>query len=314
MNREKLIVSASWISIAGNALLSVLMITVGMIAGSLAVVANGIDSATDIVASVVTLFAAYLMTRPPNLKYVYGYERADSIASKVLAFIIFFAGAQLAITSIQNLAGEFGKELPSTLAIYVTFCSVAGKVMLAWYLRKTGKKTGSQMLRANARNMMNDVLISLAVLSGLFFTFVLKMPVLDVVMALVVSLWIMFAAYRIFRQSSIELMDGVDDPGLYDKVFNAIADIEGVHNPHRTRIRKIGHQYIVAVDVEVNGDLPLRQAHQMANLVEDKIREVLVDVYDVMVHTEPIGDTHGSEVFGINQHNLKALKKKEKNK
>lgn len=310
MNRDKLIVTASWISIGGNALLSLLMITIGLLAGSLAVVANGIDSATDIVASVVTLFAAYLMTRPPDLKYVYGYERADSIASKVLAFIIFFAGAQLAISSVKGLITGVDKELPTLLAVYVTVASVGGKIMLAWFLWNSGKKTGSMMLQSNARNMINDVIISLAVLIGLFFTFVLHMPVFDVITALVVSLWIMYVAYRIFRESSLELMDGVDDSGLYDKVFDAIAKVEGVQHPHRTRIRKMGHQYIVAVDVEVDGDIPVRDAHRLAHEVEEQIRLELVDVYDVLVHTEPVGDDDRNEKFGISQENLKKLKKK----
>jgi len=314
MNREKLIVSASWISIGGNAILSLMMIVTGLVAGSLAVVANGIDSATDIVASVVTLFAAYLMTRPPDLKYVYGYERADSVASKVLAFIIFFAGVQLAISSIQGLTGKIPKELPSVLAIYITVAAAAGKVLLAWYLWMTGKKTGSMMLQSNARNMMNDVIISLAVLLGLLFTFILKLPILDAVTALLVSFWIMYVAFRIFRESSMELMDGVKDSGLYDQVFKAIGKVEGVYHPHRTRIRKIGHQYVVAVDVEVDGDIPVSKAHQLANEVEEQIRRELVDVYDVLVHTEPIGDDNRNEVFGIDEDNLRKLKKKENNK
>ena len=314
MNREKLIVSASWISIGGNAILSLMMIITGLVAGSLAVVANGIDSATDIVASVVTLFAAYLMTRPPDLKYVYGYERADSIASKVLAFIIFFAGVQLAISSIQGLTGKFPRELPSMLAVYITVAAAAGKVLLAWYLWTAGKKTGSMMLQSNARNMMNDVIISLAVLAGLLFTFILKLPLLDSVTALLVSFWIMYVAFNIFRESSMELMDGVKDSGLYDKVFSAISKVEGVCHPHRTRIRKIGHQYVIAVDVEVDGDIPVSKAHQLANEVEEQIRRELVDVYDVLVHTEPIGNDNQNEVFGIDEDNLSKLKKRKNNK
>lgn len=308
-DREKLIVRASWVSIGGNAFLAVLKIIIGLIAGSLAVVADGIDSAGDIVASVITLFTAYLISRPPNLRYVYGYERADSIASKVLAFIIFFAGAQLAISSIRHITQGIERELPSLLAVYVTIVSIAGKMILAWYLRMTGRKTDSLMLQANARNMLNDVIISLAVLVGLFFTIILKMPIFDTIIALAVSGWIMYVAYRIFRESSLELMDGVEDAGVYDKIFTAVSRVDGASNPHRTRVRKIGHQYMVAVDVEVDGDIPVRQAHALAHQVEEQIRTELVDVYDVLVHTEPVGDDRGNERFGISQDNLQKLKK-----
>jgi cation diffusion facilitator family transporter len=313
-HREKLIVRASWVSIGGNALLAVLKIVIGFIAGSLAVVADGIDSAGDIVASAITLFTAHLITRPPDLKYAYGYERADTVASKLLAFIIFFAGAQLGISTIHRLTEGVSREMPSLLAIYVTVASIVGKILLAWYQSRIGKKTGSQMLIANGRNMFGDVIISLAVLLGLVFTFVLKMPVFDTVTALAVSLWIMYVAYRIFRESSLLLMDGVEDSEVYDKIFSAIARVKGASNPHRARVRKIGHQYIVAVDVEVDGEIPVREAHHLAHSVEEEIRRELVDVYDVMVHTEPVGDDAAQEKFGVNLDNLRKLKNKKNKK
>ena len=309
-NREKLIVQASWVSIGGNAILSVLKISIGFLAGSLAVVADGIDSAGDIVASIITLVTAYVVSRPPNLKFVYGYERADTIASKVLSFIIFFAGAQLAISTISRLIEGASREIPTALAIYVTIFSIIGKVLLAWYQYKVGKKTGSLMLQANGRNMMGDVIISGAVLIGLFFTFFLKMPVFDTITALLVSIWIMYVAFRIFRESSIELMDAVDDAGIYDRVFSAIAKVEGASNPHRARVRKIGHNYMINVDVEVDGDISVRQAHKVAHQVEEQIRAELVDVYDVIIHTEPVGDDGADEIFGISAQNLQKLKKK----
>jgi len=308
--REKQIVRASWGSIGGNALLSVLKIIIGLLAGSLAVVADGIDSAADIIASVLTLYTAHVITRPPNLKYAYGYERADSIASKVLAFIVFFAGAQLAISTFGRLIHPVPREIPSFFAIYVTIASIAGKSTLAWYQSHVGKKTGSLMLQANGRNMLGDVIISCAVLVGLVFTFIFKMPLLDIITALAVSLWIMFVGYRIFMRSSLELMDGVEDASVYERIFAAIAKVEGASNPHRARVRKVGHRYVVNVDVEVDGDISVNKAHLLAHEVEEQIRTALVDVYDVMVHTEPVGDDGTEEKFGISQQNLQKLKKK----
>jgi cation diffusion facilitator family transporter len=228
----------------------------------------------------------------------------------VLSFIIFFAGAQLAISTIHNLIENAPREIPSVIAIYVTIASIFGKLFLAWYQHKVGKKTGSLMLQANARNMLGDVIISLAVLVGLFFTFILEMPLFDTITALVVSFWIMFVAYRIFISSSLELMDGVEDESVYDRIFTAISKVEGASNPHRARVRKIGHRYVVAVDIEVDGEIPVKQAHHIAHQVEEQIMTELVDVYDVLVHTEPLGDHNTEEKFGISQENLQKLKKK----
>ena len=117
--REDQIKKASWVSIAGNALLSALKIAVGFLSGSLAVVADGVDSAGDIITSVITLITANIVSKPPSKKYPYGYGKADTIATKALSFIIFFAGAQLFITTLRKLIQGGNTEMPSRAAVYV---------------------------------------------------------------------------------------------------------------------------------------------------------------------------------------------------
>ena len=302
--REKLLIRASWVSIAGNALLSLAKIIVGVISGSIGVLADGIDSASDIVTSFITLITARVVSRPPSIRFPYGFERADTIASKALSFIIFFAGAQLAISTVSRLIEGTEREMPTVLAIYVTLFSIAGKLLLARYQTAVGRRTGSSMLVANARNMVNDVLISISVLAGLGFTFLLKMPIFDTITGLAVSFWIMLVAYRIFMKSNMELMDGVEDASVYERVFEAISRVEGVSNPHRARIRKIGYQYVVAVDVEIDGKIPLQEAHALAHQVEEEIRSELEHVYDVLVHPEPRGDDGSKEQFGVSPDDL----------
>lgn len=303
-NHPKTIVKASWVGVVGNAILSLLKIVVGIISGSLAVIADGIDSASDIVTSLITLFTARIMMRPPNIRYPYGYMKADTIATKALAFVILFAGAQLAISTIRNFMAGSERELPGMLAIYVTIVSIIGKFLLARHQLSKGKQTNSEMLKANARNMQNDVLISVSVLVGLVFTFLLEMPILDSVTALFVSIWILKVGFQIFMQTNRDLMDANTDPGLYKKVFGAVDQVEGATNPHRVRIRKIGNYYMVALDLEVNGDISSREAHEICVKVEDLIRRDLDNVFDIMIHIEPAGFEHDEEVYGVSPHNL----------
>jgi len=305
MVRETKIRQASWISIIGNALLSVIKIITGLVSGSLAVLADGIDSATDIAGSVVTLIAARIMSKPPDIRFPYGYAKADIIATKVLSFIIFFAGAQLAISAVQGLAGGEVRKLPTLLAIYVTLISVAGKIILAIYQLHMGKKYYSPMLLANGRNMQNDVLTSVSVLLGLVFTHVFNLPVIDPLIALLVSLWIMYTAFKIFMEGNAELMDGVDDPHTYKQIFEAVKKVEGAFNPHRVRVRKIGSSYLVGIDIEVKGEITVNQAHTIAHEVEKNIKDMLNEVYDIIVHIEPVGVDHEKEKFGVAENDLK---------
>ncbi len=303
-DRGKYIKKASWISILGNIFLSSLKITVGIISGSLAVIADGIDSASDIVTSIITLITANIISKPPDVRFPYGYEKADTIASKVLAFIIFFAGAQLAISTGSKLLEFQVREMPTTIAIYVTIISIVGKLLLALYQYKVGKKVNSSMLIANAQNMQSDVIISVSVLIGLIFIFIFKLPILDVITAFSVSGWIMWTAIRIFIKSNTELMDGVHDTGIYKKVFKAVEEVEGVHHPHRVRIRQINNAYLIAIDIEVDGSLSVTDSHQIAHLVDENIKNKLDNVYDILVHIEPIGTIDKDEQYGVSTEDL----------
>lgn len=303
-NRERKIINASWIAVIGNAILSVLKIVVGIFAGSFAVIADGIDSASDVLTSLITLFTAHIIGRPPDPKYPYGYSKADTIATKLLAFIIFFAGAQLGISTYERFITPSDAQIPDTIAIYVILISIIGKYALAFYLSKTGKNIDSQMLIANARNMQNDVVISISVLVGLVFTFILKKPIIDLITAFAVSFYIMFIAFRIFMQSNRDLMDGIEDPEIYQKIISCTKKVEGVSNPHRIRVRKMSHQYIIALDVEIDGNITLHKAHKLSQCVEHNIKKALPNVYDVLVHPEPIGNIEPDEVYGVSEDKL----------
>ncbi len=299
--REREIRKASWAGIVGNGLLAIIKIITGVFAGSLAVVADGIDSMSDIFTSVITLITARILSRPPDVQFPYGYGKADTLATKALSFIIFFAGAQLAITTVRKLVHGSVTDIPSFSAIVVTAISIAGKLILARHHQRVGKRTGSDMLIANARNMQNDVLISGAVLTGLIFTFVLKIPLIDPIAALVVSIWILKVAYQIFMQTNLDLMDGIQDCSIYNDIFSAIESVEGAYNPHRVRARKIGNKIMVAVDLEVEGDISIKHAHNIAHNVELSIKQKIANIFDVVIHLEPLGDKTSEKKFGLSR-------------
>ncbi len=303
-DRTKLIIRTSWIGIIGNSILSALKITLGFISGSLAVVGDGIDSAGDIITSWITLFTARVISRPPDARYAYGYAKADTLATLVLAFIIFYAGAQLAISSVtQLIKGEYS-EVPSMLAIYVTLVSIAGKLILSYIHFLTGRRIHSPMLIANGKNMQNDVIISVGVLTGLFFTRIYNLPVIDKIVALIISVWIMRVGLQIFFRTNTELMDGIKDPAVYDKIVQAVKLVPKAENPHRMRVHQIGNAYMITCDIEVDGAITVAESHEIAQKVEESIKASVGNVYDVMVHVEPAGNVE-REVYGVSDQEMK---------
>lgn len=298
LSKKSILFKASLIAVIGNTILAAVKIGGGIIAGSLAVVGDGLDTSADIFSSIVTLVASTIIMQPPTRLRPYGYVKADAMASNILSFAVIFAGLQLGISSISKLASGQITELPSMLAIYVTVFSISGKLVLTLVLYSMGRKAKSSMLIANAKNMRGDVIISLAVLVGLFFTTYLKMPILDTLLALVVSIWIVWVGVGIFKENNSELLDGVDDCGIYDRIFDAVKKVPGAYSPHRTRVRKIGSFYTIVLDIEVDGDTTVLQAHYISQCVENMICEKIENVYDIFVHVEPIGNSE-IEKFGV---------------
>ena len=284
--REQILIRTSWISTIGNAILSASKIIIGLFAGSLAVLGDGIDSATDVIISIVMIFTARIINQPPT---------------KILSLVIFYAGVQMLISSIGSIFTDESKEIPSAIAIYVTIFSIIGKLLLASYQYKQGKKIDSSMLTANAINMRNDVIISSGVLLGLIFTFIFKLPILDSITGLIISLFIIKSSISIFIDSNVELMDGVKDVNVYNKIFEAVEQVPGASNPHRVRSRMIGNLYMITLDIEVNPQITITQAHQIADSVEKSIKSSIDNVYDILVHVEPAGECQTDEKFGIDK-------------
>ncbi len=296
--RTQAIKRASYIAIGGNTLLAFLKVVVGLIAGSLAVVSDGIDTSTDIITSIITLLAAQLMSKPPDKEHPYGHRRIEVLATKLVSFVIFFVGAQLALSTLRSLIAAEQPEVPAPAAIYVTVASIAGKVFLAYILFRFGRRHESPMIIANARNMVSDIYISATVLTGLVFTDLFDLAVIDTVLALAVSVWVMKTAIGVFLDSSIEVMEGVRDHSVYERIFQAVASVAGASNAHRTRIRQISNLYVVDMDVEVDPSITVEEGHRIAMTVEQTIRDQVRNIYDIIVHIEPHGNDESDERYG----------------
>ena len=297
-DRNRIIRLASYVGIAGNCALALLKIAAGSLAGSLAVLGDGLDSFGDVAFSLMTLWIAVVIARPADAEHPYGHSRAETIGTSLLAFGMFFIGAQLAVSSVHLMLEPAKLSLPEPLAVYVTLISIAGKFGLSLNQRALGLRSGSQMLLANAVNMRNDLLTSAGVLLGLALGYVLRLPLLDKLVALALSLWIMLSAVRIYLDTMHELMDGVRDEGIYDQIFQVLKEGFGDINPHRVRVRKLGAYYAIDLDIELDGNLSLEAAHEIACQVELALTAHIENIYDILVHVEPRGHSHSTECYG----------------
>ncbi|HEY9055319.1 MAG TPA: cation diffusion facilitator family transporter, partial [Rectinemataceae bacterium] len=298
--RAGIIERASWIAFWGNLLLAALKLGAGALSGSLAVLSDGLDSATDVLIAILTLAAAKISSKPGDLEHPYGHGRIETVSTAIISLVIFFAGGQVFIKAIQGLVDHGEAALPGALALWATIASILGKIALAWSQFHYGKRSGSAMLIANGKNMRGDVVTSIAVLLGLSLAILTRIPAMDEIAALLVSLWILKNAVSIFLEANMELMDGTNDHGPYAELFAAIGSVPEAGNPHRVRLRKLGSLFIADLDIEVDPSMSVGDAHHVAVRVERAIKETMPEVYDVIVHVEPCGNVE-EERFGLSQ-------------
>jgi len=299
----KYIKLAALIAIAGNAVLAVGNIIAGALAHSGALIGAGIDSSTDVLISIITLLVVKIISKPADANHPWGHGRAEPIATVLLSFVIFFAGAQLIVSSISALISGEVNSSPGVLALVVSGISIVSKLFLALCQNILGKKAQSELVKANAKNMASDVVISVGVFLGLLLTNLTGHAFIDGIIAIVVGLWIIKTAVGIFMQVNLELMDGNNNKDAYKIIMDAVNSVDGASNPHRARMRSISGFWDIDLDIEVDPNITVHEAHQITQNVEVEIKNKLDNVFDVVIHVEPSGD-NSDEAYGLSEKEI----------
>ncbi|MCL2539397.1 MAG: cation diffusion facilitator family transporter [Oscillospiraceae bacterium] len=302
-NKIKTIRFAAITAMAGNAALALLKIITGTLSGSAALIADGVDSSADVLICVIALVVVRIIAKPADTRHPWGHGRAETIATAALSFTLFFMGAQLSINSISNLLSREQYAVPPFYAVIVSLISVAGKALLALSQFVLGKRANSTMIKANAKNMAGDMLISLSVLAGLVISNLTKLAYIDTVIAIMIGLWIIKTAVGIFLETNLELMDGNSSSEPYRVIVEAVNMVEGASNPHRARIRHIAGFWDIDFDIHVDPRHTVLQAHNIATQVEKEIKLRLDNVFDIMIHIEPHGDD-ALETYGLSEDEM----------
>jgi cation diffusion facilitator family transporter len=306
-SKARIIKAASLSALFGNAVLAAVKIGAGIYANSLAVLGDGIDSSVDVLIAIMSLMVARIISQPADREHPWGHGRAETIATTLLACMLFFAGAQLILNSASDIILGEKREIPTGMALIATVISIAGKSILAWSQYAFGKKAGSSMLKANAKNMIGDVVLSAGVLVGTGLSIWLKIALIDSAAAILVGLWVIKSSIGIFLEANAELMDGGSGTEYYRTLFDAVHSVDGVGNPHRARMRRIAGLWDIDIDIEVKPTLTVYEAHWVAYRVEEAIKERIEGVYDIMIHVEPAGNLE-SEGYGLNENEINSAK------
>lgn len=273
----------AWVSISAYLILSAFKLTSGYLFVSSALIADGFNNLTDIVASVAVLIGLKISQKPPDSDHAYGHLRAETIAALVASFIMAMVGIQVIIGAVRSLIEGNNTEPNLWSAVVAVVCAVA-----MWgvyiYNSRLAKQINNQALMAAAKDNLSDAMVSIGAAVGIVGA-QFGIPWLDTVAAIAVGLLICKTAWDIFRDSTHNLTDGFDENELRD-IRSTIARIPGVEGINDLKARVHGNHVLVDVVIEVDPELTVTESHDISDRVEERMRKIK-NVMHVHVHVEP---------------------------
>jgi cation diffusion facilitator family transporter len=267
--------------------LAVIKIVAGMSGHSTAVVADGLESAADVVASGFVLFGLTLAAKPADENHPYGHGRVETLTGLLIGLVLMVGGALISGNSIRRVGQPH--EVLHAFVIWPLVISLAAKAGLSTLKFRYGKKLQSEALTADAWNDAMDTISAIAALIavGLTLTDRLRFAEADRYGGFVVGLIVVSAGIRVVRETTLQLMDTMPDARLIAQIREAASGVPGVRGVEKCFARKTGFKYHVDLHLEVDPEMTVRQSHQLAHQVQLNILARLDWVADVLVHVEP---------------------------
>lgn len=278
----------SVITIIGNVLLSVLKLIAGIVANSNAMISDAIHSASDVFSTFVVMIGIKLSSKEPDKEHPYGHERMECVAAIVLAAVLFVTGLGIGWDALQTvLQGEYNNiKVPGVLALVAAIISIISKEGMYWYTRYNAKKIDSGALMADAWHHRSDAFSSIGALIGIGGAR-LGMPVMDSIASLVIFVFIVKAAYDIFKDSVDKMVDHSCDAETERLIYECVMNNCEVIDIDLLQTRIFGNKIYVDVEIQADASYTLAKAHEIAESVHEDIEKSFPKVKHIMVHVNP---------------------------
>ncbi|MCC6817037.1 MAG: cation transporter [Saprospiraceae bacterium] len=277
----------TYFSIIGNTMLALVKGFAGFFGHSYALIADAIESTTDIFASCLVLFGIKYASKPADENHPYGHGRAEALITFLVVGFLITSATIIAYESIVNIQKDH--ELPKTWTLLILLPIIAWKEISFQLVMKKARKTNSSALKADAWHHRSDAITSVAALIGISIAvyFGNGYEAADDWAALFASVFIIYNSYKIFRPALGEIMDEHLYENLVEEIRTISLTVEGIVATEKCFIRKAGMIYHVDLHAIVDADISVREGHDLAHKLKDKLRNVLPQLGHVLIHIEP---------------------------
>ncbi|HLO43585.1 MAG TPA: cation diffusion facilitator family transporter [Leadbetterella sp.] len=287
MTNEQKAIKATYFSILGNALLAIVKGVAGFFGNSYALIADAIESTTDIFGSLLVLFGLKYASRPADKNHPYGHGRIEPLITFLVVGFLIFSAIIIAHESIKNI--QTPHELPKTWTLYILGAIILWKEISFRLVLKKSKETNSSSLRADAWHHRSDAITSVAALIGISVALFMGKgyETADDWAALFASGFILYNCYLIFRPALGEIMDEHVYDDLLIEIKEVSQTVEGIIDTEKCFIRKSGMKYHVDLHATVDAEISVKKGHDIAHDLKDTLRREIPQLGHVLIHIEP---------------------------
>lgn len=287
MSSVSLGLQASGIAVAVNLVLAISKIVTGIVGNSYALVADGIESTADIVSSLIVWSGLRISAKPPDSRHPYGHGKAESIAGMFVSLFLLGAAGVIAVHSLREIHTPHHMPAGYTLVVLTTVIVV--KETMYRFVFKVGDTLESTSLRGAAWHHRSDALTSLAAFIGISIALIggKGYESADDWAALLACGVIFYNGLRLLRPAMDEVMDAAVPEEIEGTVRSIAGEVSGVMEVEKCRIRKSGLGLLMDIHITVDGDIPVREGHEIGHVVKDDLCRSELPIHDVVVHIEP---------------------------
>ena len=278
----------SVVSMAGNLALAGFKFFAGFVGRSDAMISDAIHSSSDIAGSLIVLIGSVISEKEADEDHPYGHERFESVASILLAFILFLAGVGLIREELIKIFSGSWQNMhsPGMIALIAAITSIIVKEGMYWYTAVNAGRIHSDSLLAEAWHHRSDALSSIGSLIGIAGAR-LGFPILDPAAGVLISLFILKAAISIFHNATEKLTDHSCSPQMEQQLYDFIQNDPRVRSIDLLQTREFGRKIYLDLEIGVDREMTLQKAHQIAEELHDHIENAFPDIKHVMIHVNP---------------------------
>ena len=290
MEETKIVKRMSQVGIWGNIFLAAFKLIAGILGKSGAMISDAVHSLSDVFATIVAYFGVLISRQPEDENHPYGHERLECVASLILGIILAGTGIGIGYSGIQKIISNEELSVPTILPLIAAIVSIVVKEGMFWYTMHYAKEMNSSAFRADAWHHRSDALSSVGSFVGIGMA-KLGFPIMDPIASLIICLFILKVAFDISKDAIVKMLDTSGGKEFEEQLRGFILEQDGVSKIDLLHTRQFGNKIYVDLEIAVDKNMSLIDAHNIAETVHSNVEHRFPDVKHIMIHVNPDTET-----------------------